>query len=199
MLSWISNVMKSAGYPGIVFLMFIENVFPPIPSEIIMPMAGYNVKQGAMNFFLAALCGALGSTIGALPLYYLGAKIGPKRLGEWADKYGWFLGLSSDDLEKATKRFDQHQGRSVFLARLVPGVRSLISIPAGIDKMPLPKFLAFTFIGTGLWSIFLLILGVWLGPSFIAVDKFLGPLSWIILGGIVIWLGVRAWRKKQKK
>lgn len=197
MLSWIAGIMETAGYPGIVFLMFVENVFPPIPSEIIMPMAGYNVRKGKLSFILAALCGAIGSTLGALPLYFLGAKVGAKRLNGWADKYGWFLGISSEELKKATQRFSQNQGRSVLLARLVPGVRSLISIPAGINRMPLPQFLLFTFLGTGLWSLFLLLLGVLLGPSFIAVDKFLGPLSWIILGGIVIWLGVRAWKKRK--
>ncbi|MDF2441109.1 MAG: hypothetical protein JWN98_2093, partial [Abditibacteriota bacterium] len=144
MLEWITNLMNSMGYAAIVFLMFLENVFPPIPSELIMPMAGFTATQGKLTLVGVIIAGTLGSVLGALPLYYMGKVIGEDRLKEWADKHGKWLTVSREDIEKSKEWFDKHGAVAVIIGRLVPGVRSLIAVPAGIDQMNLPLFLLYT-------------------------------------------------------
>lgn len=140
MLEWVQNTMSSLGYPGIALLMFIENIFPPIPSELIMPLAGFTAVRGDLSFVGVVLAGALGSLLGQLPLYYLGRWVGEDKLVAWADRYGKWLTVSGKDIRRADDWFDKHGHKTVFFARLVPGVRSLISIPAGLSEMHLPTF-----------------------------------------------------------
>ena len=185
MASWVIGVIQSTGLLGIVLLMFVENVFPPIPSEVIMPLAGYLATQGKMSFVAIVLAGTAGSVLGALPLYYLGHSVGRKRLKRLADRHGRWLTVSRDDLEKAEDWFNRHGWAAVFFCRLVPGVRSLISIPAGIQKMNMLSFLAFTAVGSALWTTLLAALGYWLGSNYKTVDKYLDPVSWVIFGGIL--------------
>lgn len=198
MFNWISGLIESGGYFGLLFLMFIENVFPPIPSELIMPFAGYGAKRGEMSFLLVVLVGALGSMLGSLPLYFAGQKLGEKRIKELADKHGAWLAVSGQDVTKAKKWFDSHRGLAVFGCRIVPGVRSLIAIPAGIAKMPVAPFCALTFAGSLVWALILASLGYLLGEGFKAVDKFLGPFSYVILGGLVAFFAFKVWKRKQK-
>ncbi len=199
MFDWISGIIDKGSYPGLLFLTFIENVFPPIPSELIMPFAGHLAKQGEMSFILAVLVGTLGSTLGSLPLYYAGKTLGEKRLKELADKYGAWLTLSGEDITKSKKWFDTHGWLAVFGCRMVPGVRSLIAIPAGIAQMALPPFLLLTFAGSFVWILFLTTLGYFLGESFQKVDKVLGPVSYLILGGLIAFGAFKVWKRKQKQ
>ena len=141
MVEWITNTMNSLGYWGIGLLMFLENLFPPIPSELIMPLAGFTVAQGNMQFAPVVVAGVVGTVVGALPWYYAGKILGEQRLKSLADRYGKWLTISSKDITKATSWFDKHGGKAVFFCRLVPGVRTLISLPAGISRMPLLPFL----------------------------------------------------------
>jgi membrane protein DedA with SNARE-associated domain len=150
MADWIMSVISSAGYAGIALLMCLENVFPPIPSELIMPLAGYMSAQDKLSFAGIVIAGMAGSVSGALPLYYLGSKLGEERVKAFADHYGRWLTVSRQDLDRAKRWFDRHGGAAVFLCRLVPGVRSLISIPAGITRMSLAVFLTYTAVGTAL-------------------------------------------------
>jgi len=143
MAEWITNTMTSLGYWGIGLLMFLENLFPPIPSELIMPLAGFTVAQGQMNFFLAVLAGTIGTVLGALPWYYIGHVFGRQRLTAWADRYGRWLTVTGKDIDRADRWFDRHGVKAVLLGRLIPGVRTLISLPAGISGMSLPLFLLF--------------------------------------------------------
>ncbi len=201
MLQWIQSVIASGHYPGLIFLTFIENVFPPIPSELIMPFAGSLARKGSMNFVLAVLSGTVGSTLGSLPLYYAGSVLGEKRVRKFLDSYGIWVGVDGTDLDKSKKWFAKHQGKAVFAGRLVPGIRGFIAIPAGLSKMPMAPFLALTFAGCGAWSLILTTLGFLLGPQFATIDRVLGPVSKFILIGIVAWLiwrGVQK-RRKQKK
>src|SRR5688572_11711708 len=126
MASWTISVISSTGYFGILLLMFIENVFPPIPSEVIMPLAGYMVTRGELALLGIIIAGTAGSVLGSLPLYYLGRKVGEERLYQFADNHGRWLTISCDDLKGAKKWFDRYGGRAVFLCRLIPGIRSLI-------------------------------------------------------------------------
>lgn len=196
MLSWIQNTMTTLGYPGIVFLMFLENVFPPIPSELIMPFAGFTASQGQLAFYGVVLAGWLGSLIGQLPLYYLGRLANEDRLKGWADRYGRWLGVSSRDIGKADDWFDRHGPKAVFLGRLVPGVRSLISVPAGMSEMKLAPFLLYSALGTGLWSLLLAWLGLMLGQRYDLVETYLGPVSYVVFAGLfvvaLVWLVRRA-------
>lgn len=200
MLEWIQNTMSTLGYPGVALLMFVENLFPPIPSELIMPLAGFTAGRGELSFIWVVVAGSLGSLLGQLPLYYLGRLVGEEKLVRWADRYGKWLTLSGDDIRKADDWFDKHGTKAVFIARLIPGLRSLISIPAGISEMPMPKFLLYSAVGTTLWVVILTALGGLLGQNYDLVDTYLGPVALIVLGGLavfaVFWI-VR--RRRQQK
>lgn len=194
---WIQNVLASGSYPAVAGLMFLENVFPPIPSELIMPLAGFVASQGKLSIWGVILAGMIGSLIGQLPLYYLGKVIGYERLKTWADKHGKWLTVSGDDITKSKEWFEKHGTKSVLFARVVPGVRSLISIPAGFANMPLPPFLLYSAVGTGAWTAALALIGRALGTKYELVDKYLGPATWVVLGGIVLAMIVRAIKVKK--
>jgi membrane protein DedA with SNARE-associated domain len=186
MATWVINTISATAYWGIVFLMIIENVFPPIPSEVIMPLAGFMATQGRLAMLGVILAGTVGSVLGAVPLYYLGRMIGEERLKGFADRHGRWLTVSRADLDNAKQWFDRHGGMAVLLCRLVPGVRSLISIPAGIEGMSLATFLLFTAIGAGLWTALLAYAGYWLGANFQQVETYLDPASYVVLAIIVV-------------
>lgn len=186
MATWVINTISATAYWGIVFLMVVENVFPPIPSEVIMPLAGFMATQGHLAMLGVILAGTVGSVLGAVPLYYLGRTIGEERLKGYADRHGRWLTVSREDLDSAKQWFARHGARAVLLCRLVPGVRSLISIPAGIAGMPLAPFLLFTTIGAGLWTALLAYAGYWLGAQFRQVEAYLDPASYVVLAGLVV-------------
>lgn len=187
MLDWIQTVIQSIGYPGIALLMIIENFFPPIPSEVIMPFAGFVTEQGELNFFGVVAAGTFGSILGTLPFYYLGRKIGKARLIQWADRHGHWLMLSSNDIERAQQWFDRHDAAAVFICRLIPGIRTVISIPAGIEKMNVGYFLFLTASGTIVWVGFLTYLGNVLGQNYHQVKVYLDPISYIVIGGLLLF------------
>ena len=200
MVDWITSTMTSMGYVGIALLMFAENLFPPIPSELIMPLAGFTVAQGKMNFVLAVVAGLLGTMLGALPWYYAGKLLGEDRLKSLADQYGKWITVSSRDIDKADNWFDRHGSKAVFLGRLVPGIRTIISLPAGLSEMHLVPFLIYSTIGSALWIFGLTYAGYLLGDNYDLVDEYLGPVSKIVLAtliiGFAIWVGRRMMRRK---
>lgn len=198
MKEWILNTMDSLGYLGIGFLMFAENLFPPIPSELIMPLAGFSVSQGKMNFALAVLAGVVGTIIGALPWYYAGKIIGEERVKRLADKYGKWITVSSKDIDKVKRWFDRYGNNAVLLGRLVPGIRTLISLPAGLNEMPVVPFLIYSTIGTTLWVIFLTGAGYLLGNNYELVDEYLAPVSKGVLVLLLVAFAVWIFRKKQQ-
>jgi membrane protein DedA with SNARE-associated domain len=161
------NIIASTGYFGIVFLMFVENVFPPIPSEFIMPLAGFMAAEDKFSLLGVIVAGTLGSVLGALPFYYLGAKLGEERLKRFAERYGRWFTISPEDIDRADDWFDRHGAKAVLLGRIVPGIRSFISIPAGFNRMNLGSFLLFTTIGSSVWTSLLAGAGYLLGTNFI--------------------------------
>jgi membrane protein DedA with SNARE-associated domain len=199
MVEWITNTMNSLGYLGIGLLMFLENIFPPIPSELIMPLAGFTVAQGKLNFGMVILAGVLGTVLGTLPWYYAGKILGEQRLKSWADRYGRWLTISSKDIDRADRWFDKHADKAVFFCRLVPGIRTLISLPAGISGMHLVPFLLYSTLGTLLWVSLLTYAGYVLGDNYELVEKYLAPVSKIVLItlviGFIIWLVRRNMRR----
>jgi membrane protein DedA with SNARE-associated domain len=186
MLEWITRTIETLSYPGVVMLMFLENLFPPVPSEVIMPLAGYTATQGNLSLVGVIIAGTVGSVLGSLPLYYLGRRLGAERVISWADEHGKWLTVSGEEVERAKQWFDRHGSKAVFFCRLVPGVRSLIAIPAGIDAMPLVPFLLYTTLGSGLWTSLLTGAGYWLGENYHRVGDLLGPISRIVAGVLVL-------------
>lgn len=163
--SFATNVISTLGYPGLVAIMVLENVFPPIPSEVVLPFAGYLSSLGRFNFWLVVLSGMLGSIGGAEILYAIGFYGNEKVVRRLIRKFGRWVLVTEDDLEKAQEWFKKHGSKAVFTARLIPVVRSLISVPAGIAKMPQGSFLFYTALGTTLWSFILAFLGRILGEN----------------------------------
>ncbi len=198
MLDWIQNLMDSMGYAGIVLLMFLENIFPPLPSELVMPAAGFAAARGDLNLIGVVLAGTLGSVLGALPLYWLGHAVGEDRLARWADRWGKWLTVSGDEVRRADDWFDRFGHRIVLFARVVPGVRSLISIPAGISEMPILKFVLYTTLGTAVWSTIMAMLGHTLGDHYEQVERWVGPVGAVILILIALYLLFTVVRRHRK-
>lgn len=196
MFDWIVNLLGEAGYLGIAALMFLENLFPPIPSELIMPMAGFQAARGEKSLPLVLLAGYAGSMLGALFWYYVGKWMGAARLKNWAGRHGRWLTLGPGDIDKADAWFDRHSASAVFLGRLLPALRTLISIPAGIFGMGLPRFLLFTSAGTLLWTGFLTGAGFVLERQYERVEAWLNPVSTgIVMLIVAIYLyRVATWR-----
>lgn len=197
--NWITDIMNSLGYAGIAFLMFAENLFPPIPSELIMPLAGFNISKKNMSWAPAIAAGTFGTIAGAIPWYYIGKFFNEQRLGAWADRYGKWLGISSAEIYKSVAWFNRHGTKAVFFGRLVPGIRTLISLPAGIQGMALPKFLLYSTAGTFIWVTFLTVFGFVLGENYSKVENYVGPISKIALGLVVVGVVGFLVRKKMKK
>jgi membrane protein DedA with SNARE-associated domain len=196
---WIEGVIRLIGYPGISFLMVVENLLPPIPSEWVMTFAGFQAAEGQLNVWIALLAGTLGSTLGALCVYALGHKIERRRLNAWIRKYGKFILLSEEDLNQVLDTFDRHGKMAVFFGRLIPGVRSLISLPAGIDHMPLPGFLALTFLGSGIWNAILLYAGMVLHDNwrdFLNIIRTYENVLWILTGAAALFFVAHRLRRR---
>jgi membrane protein DedA with SNARE-associated domain len=151
MFDWITGWLESGGYLGVFALMLIENVFPPIPSELVMPLAGYLAAQGTLSLAGVIFAGTLGSVAGALIWYWIGRKIGMERLRRLARNHGHWLTMDEAEVDRASDWFDRYGWGAVFFGRMVPAVRTLISVPAGIAGMHLAPFLAVTTIGSALW------------------------------------------------
>ncbi|MFM7448221.1 MAG: DedA family protein [Leptolyngbyaceae cyanobacterium] len=198
MTEWITGTMESLGYWGIGLLMLLENLFPPIPSELIMPLAGFTAAQGKMNFLLAVLAGVIGTIVGALPWYYAGVKLDNRHLHRLADRYGKWLTISSKDIDKANDWFYKKGAKAVLLGRLVPGVRTVISLPAGMSRMPLLPFLLYSTVGTTLWVLALTAAGYLLGANYKLVDGYVGILSKLVVVLIVAGLAAFVLRRKRR-
>lgn len=185
MFDWMMGFQKM-GTLGIVLLMFAENVFPPIPSELIMPLAGFSAARGERNLVIVIIAGSIGSLFGALLWYYIGKKIGAERLERWAAKHGRWLTLSPKEVDQACGWFYRHGGKAVFIGRLIPAVRTLISVPAGIAGMPLASFLLYSAAGTILWTTLLATAGYFLESQYDKVARWMNPVSNVVIGLIVL-------------
>jgi membrane protein DedA with SNARE-associated domain len=200
MIDWITGLMNTLGYAGIALLMFLENVFPPIPSEIVMPLAGFTSVKGGMSLVGVILAGAFGSLAGALSWYYAGRIYGHKRMREFADRYGRWITISPEDIDRATDWFNRHGRSAVLIGRLVPGVRTLISVPAGISGMGLFPFLLYSTIGTVVWTALLAICGYILRDQWSSVESYLSPVSTVLIVILVLLFAfrfVRQWRGRR--
>ena len=199
MKDWIVTAVQSTGAWGVGLLMFIENVFPPIPSEVIMPLAGYLASQDRMNLWLAITAGTVGSLAGALLWYDVGRRLGDRGVKDWLGRHGVWLTICPEDVDKACRFFDRHGRSSVFLGRLVPVVRTLISVPAGFVKMPLHTFLLYSAVGTFLWTALLAYAGRWLGSQFPQIGHAIGVVTWVVIGAAAVWYAVRVVQLRRRQ
>ena len=187
---WVLIIMAKFGYLGIIFAMFAENIFPPIPSEVIMPAAGFAVARGDLNLILVILAGTLGSVLGALPLYYLGSVFNKERLIVFTKKYGKYVFVKPDDVQSSNDWFNKHGNKAVFFGRMMPGIRSLISIPAGMNKMPMLSFLTLTALGSSIWTTLLTLAGYHFGKNYVLIETMLAPYSKVfLLLAVIIIIG----------
>lgn len=191
MADWIAGLVESGGYLAIVALVFLENVFPPIPSELILPLAGSVAGRGEINLVGAIIAATIGSIAGALSWYRVGWWLGLERLKSWAAKHGRWITLAPGEIERADAWFDRHSGKSVLLGRLIPTLRTLISVPAGISGMTMRRFLLFSTLGTAAWSALLIGAGYLLGEQYESVGSWLNPVSNLVAAGLALWY---AWR-----
>jgi membrane protein DedA with SNARE-associated domain len=198
MVEWINSLMSGLGYWGVGFLMFAENLFPPIPSELIMPLAGFTVAQGKMNFWLAVLAGTIGTMLGTYAWYYLGRLVNYERLGSWIDRYGKWIGISVKEIDRVNDWFNKHGRSAVFFGRMVPGIRTLISLPAGMNQMPLATFTIYSTLGTFVWILALTIAGFVLGENYGSIEQYLAPISKFILFGLIGLVGYWIFTKTRR-
>ncbi|WP_237189288.1 DedA family protein [Rothia nasimurium] len=200
-IDWVISIMEAIGSPGVGLAVFLENVFPPIPSEVILPLAGFTASQGSMNVIAAFIWATVGSLAGAYFLYYLGAAIGANRLRKIA---AWMWLVKVEDVDNALAWFDKYGKASILIGRVIPGIRSLISIPAGIDRMNPLTFGLYTLLGSSVWNALLIYCGWVLGENWHAVEGVIDQYSKVVyalvalaLVVVFIWLLRRARQEKQ--
>lgn len=196
MLHWITRLVASLSYSGVAILMAIENVVLPLPSEVIMPFAGFMSARGRMTLWGVILAGTIGSVLGALPLYYVARLVGKERLTAWVDANRRWLLLRGGELKRATARFERGAAKAVVVSQLLPGLRGLIALPAGFAKMNIAVFAVANFAGTLVWCAALAAGGHILGANYARIGHIVGPLSWIILATLIV-IGA-AWFQRRR-
>ena len=196
--NWVQDVINQFGYLGVALLVVIENVFPPIPSEIVLPFAGFVAQQGASAVNATAgaaqsdttvvgmmIAATVGSVVGALILYFVSAAIGPERLRGFVERFGKWFGVKSADLVRAEEWFDRRSSAAVLVGRCVPLIRSIVSIPAGFRRMKLMSFVVLTAIGSAVWNIALIGAGAVLGDQWERVGEYVGVFQWLVIAAIL--------------
>jgi len=191
MSDWVVRLIEQSGYLGVAFLMFLETVFPPIPSEVIMPVAGMAAAQGKMGFVLAVASGTAGAMLGNTVWYLAARALGHDRLKPLIRRHGKWLTISWPEVERAHRWFDRHGVALVFIGRLIPTIRSLVSIPAGLLDMRFRNFFIASTIGTAVWTALLAGAGYKLQENFQQIGRVIGPVSNAVLIGLVV---IYVWR-----
>ena len=199
--NWVQDVINQFGYLGVALLVVIENVFPPIPSEIVLPFAGFVAQQGASAVNATAgaaqsdttvvgmmIAATVGSVVGALILYFVSAAIGPERLRQFVERFGKWFGVKSSDLVRAEEWFDRRSVVAVLVGRCVPLIRSIVSIPAGFRRMKLMSFVVLTAIGSAVWNIALIGAGAVLGDQWERVGEYVGVFQWLVIAAVLLLL-----------
>ncbi|MET4927551.1 DedA family protein [Streptomyces sp. PSRA5] len=199
---WVSSLMDTLGAPGAGIAIALENLFPPLPSEVILPLAGFAAGTGKMSLTAAVLWTTAGSVVGALALYGLGAWLGRERTIALASKVPL---VKASDIERSEEWFNRHGAKAVFFGRMIPLFRSLISVPAGVERMPLPLFLGLTTLGSAIWNTAFIMAGYALGENWKEVSGYVSTYSKLVLGVVLLLLlalvvrrVVRSRREKQR-
>lgn len=197
---WAVTLMETLGPLGVGFLVFMDNIFPPIPSELVLPLAGFTASQGNMNIVVAIIFATTGSVVGAVVLWAVGKWIGLERIARIAVKMPL---VDVDDVHKTVAWFDKHGDKAVFFGRMVPIFRSLISIPAGIRDMSIIKFLLLTTAGSAVWNTVLIVAGFYLGENWSVVETYAGYFQTLVIVAVVVfvivWIVLKVRRRKRVK
>jgi len=186
MIDWATEVIDNIGLLGVALLVALESVIPPIPSELVLLLAGFNVDQGNFTFLGAVLAATAGSVVGALILYALGAVLSEERLMWLLQKVGRFVGFTQKDIDRGFQWFEKHGAPVVFFGRLIPLVRSVVSIPAGAARMPLAKFVVWTALGSTLWNVVWIAIGQVLGEQWEKADAWAGTFQYVVVALFVV-------------
>lgn len=193
---WAVGLMDTLGGPGAAIIVGLDNLFPPIPSELVLPLAGFSASRGTMTLLGALIWTTIGSVVGAIIVYAIGALLGPERTRALVTKIPL---VKASDMDRAEAWFAKHGGKAVFFGRMVPLFRSFISLPAGVERMPLPKFLLYTTLGSAIWNTIFVVAGYLLGENWHVVEKYAGVLQWVVIGGAglaVLWFVISRVRNK---
>ncbi|PZN95306.1 MAG: hypothetical protein DCF31_07110 [Alphaproteobacteria bacterium] len=194
MIEALSGLIERGGYAGIILLTFLETIFPPLPSEVFMPLAGFVAARGELTLPGVIAAGTLGSLAGAWFWYALGRAIGLERTRQLVARHGRWLTLHTADIDRGTAWFDRHGGLVVLFGRMVPAIRSVVSVPAGIAHMPVGRFLLLSGLGSLIWTTLLMTAGFLLEARYLEVARWASPASTIVVGGLVaiyLWRLVR--------
>ncbi|HSK06472.1 MAG TPA: DedA family protein [Acidimicrobiia bacterium] len=195
LVEWVTSVVDTLGYGGVAFLVALENLFPPIPSEVVLPLAGFVAAGGDASFLGMVVAATIGSMVGAFVLYGISAAIGPVRLRALVVRYGRWFGLDEADLDRTESWFDRRANLAVLLCRCVPLMRSLISIPAGFRRMPLVPFAFYTLLGSVVWNLLLVGAGYLLGERWHQVEQPLEVFQTAVLVAIGVSVAWFVWRR----
>lgn len=200
MSNFITSIIETLGYFGITLLMYVEMVIPVIPSEIIMPFAGFTASSGSLSLVGVVVAGSTGSILGALTLYGLARLIKNESIYEFVRRHGAWTGLTPENVKRAEKVFAKHDKAAVLFGRLIPGVRSVVSLPAGIEKMRVSTFAIFSLIGVTMWTALLAYLGFALGNNYEQVSHFIGSISNIVIAGIILAVVITIiWKRRKSR
>lgn len=186
--AWVQDVIERLGAVGVALLVILENVFPPIPSEIVLPFAGFVAQRGDGSVIVMIFAATIGAVVGALILYGIAALIGPERLSTFIARFGRWFGVKPSDLQRAEQWFDRHAIAAVLLGRCVPLIRSVVSVPAGFRRMRIAPFLLYTAIGSIVWNTALIGAGAILGDQWERVEPYVATLQWVVIGLIVVFV-----------
>lgn len=192
--TWVTDVVDALGYLGVAFLVALENVFPPIPSEAVLPLAGFVAGRGDANLIGMILASTAGSVVGAWVLYGIAAAIGPERLRRFIVRHGRWFSVREHHLDRAETWFDRRANMAVLIGRCVPLIRSIVSVPAGFRRMPLGRFTVLTAIGSAMWNTALISAGAVLGERWERVGDFVGLFQGVVIVAIVGIAGYAIWR-----
>lgn len=195
LIDWATSVVETLGYSGVALLVALENLFPPIPSEVVLPLAGFVAAEGGASLPGMIVAATIGSLVGALVLYGVAAAIGPVRLRSLVSRHGRWLGLTEDDLDRSEQWFDRRATAAVLVCRCIPLLRSLISIPAGFRRMPLAPFTVCTVAGSLVWNVLLVGAGFLLGERWQEAGQPVDILQNAVLALLVVAVAWFVWRR----
>lgn len=198
--SWAETIVDRLGYVGVAFLVAVENIFPPIPSEVVLPLAGFVAGRGDASPALMIVAATVGSVVGAWALYLIAAAIGPLRLHSFVRRYGRWVGVTELDLERAEAWFDRRAAIALSVGRCVPLVRSIVSVPAGFRQVAPVRFTVLTAAGSAVWNSVLILAGAALGDQWEEVSDWVSRFQWLVLAvivGLVAAYALHRWRRRR--
>jgi membrane protein DedA with SNARE-associated domain len=198
MIEWATNLVATGGHLGVFLLMVAENLFPPIPSEVIMPLAGFAAAQGKLSLPGVIAAGVAGAVVGNAVWFELARAFGAQRSKALVVRFGRYAGITIEEVEKAEATMRRNGPFAVFIGRCMPGIRTAISIPAGLVELPRRVFYLWTALGTLLWTGGLATAGYLLEEKFAAVENYAGPIGLAVLAGALVLIGLQVWKARRR-